>query len=60
MIGYSDAYFDEDDISLQTIKDNVTLLDDETLKGINDVIVKMGHGLFKKKETNLLVMRISI
>jgi hypothetical protein len=60
MIGYSDAFFDEDDISLQTIKDNVTLLDDETLKGINDVIVKMGHGLFKKKETNLLVMRISI
>ena len=60
MIGYSDAFFDEDDISLQTIKDNVALLDDETLKGINDVIVKMGHGLFKKKETNLLVMRISI
>ena len=49
MIGYSDAFVDDDYISLQTIKDNVTLLDDETLKGINDVIVKMGHGLFKKK-----------
>lgn len=49
MIGYCDAFVDDDDISLQTIKDNVTLLDDETLKGINDVIVKMGHGLLKKK-----------
>ncbi len=57
MIGYCDAFFDDDDISLQTIKDNVTLLDDETLKGINDVIVKMGHGLFKKKETDLLVVK---
>ena len=45
MIGYCDAFVDDDYISLQTIKDNVTLLDDETLKRINDVIVKMGHGL---------------
>jgi len=57
MIGYCDAFVDDDDISLQTIKDNVTLLDDETLKGINDVIVKMGHGLFKKKETDLLLVK---
>jgi len=57
MIGYCDAFVDDDDISLQTIKDNVTLLDDETLKGINDAIVKMGHGLFKKKETDLLLVK---
>ena len=57
MIGYCDAFVDDDDISLQTIKDNVTLLDDDTLKGINDVIVKMGHGLFKKKETDLLLVK---
>lgn len=57
MIGYCDAFVDDDDISLQTIKDNVTLLDDETLKGINDVIVKMGHGLLKKKETDPLLIK---
>ncbi|MDO9154725.1 MAG: ISNCY family transposase [Paludibacter sp.] len=57
MIGHCDAFVDDDDISLQTIKDNVTLLDDETLKGINDVIVKMGHGLLKKKETDLLLVK---
>ena len=45
MIAYRDAFVDDDYISLQTIKDNVTLLDDETLKGINGEIVKMGHGL---------------
>ena len=57
MIGYCDAFADDDDISLQTIKDNVTLLDDETLKGINDLIVRMGHGLLKKKETDLLLIK---
>jgi hypothetical protein len=58
MIGYCDAFIDDDDISLQTIKDNVTLLNDETLKGINDVIVKMGYGVFKKKETVPLRVKI--
>ena len=57
MLGYSDDFVDDDEISHQTIKDNVTLLDDETLKGINDVIVKLGHGLFKKKETDLLLTK---
>lgn len=34
----------------QNIYDNVTLLDDELLKEINDVIVEVGHEVFKKKE----------
>ncbi len=34
----------------QTIYDNVTLLDEELLKEINDVIVAVGHEVFKKKE----------
>jgi len=54
MIGYSDVFMEEEDISYQTIIDNVTLLDDETLKGINEIIVKLGHGLLKKKETEVL------
>ena len=35
--------------ALQTIKDNVGLLNEETLKTINELIVKAGHGLKKKK-----------
>jgi hypothetical protein len=39
-------------ISYQRIIDNVQLLDDNTLKKINDVIVEFGHNkVFKKKET---------
>lgn len=33
----------------QNIYDNVSLLDDELLKEINDVIVEAGHQVFKKK-----------
>lgn len=40
------------DISYQRILDNVHLLDDDTLKRINDVIVDFGHKkVFKKKGT---------
>jgi len=34
----------------QTIKDNVSLLTPEILEQINEVVVKAGHQLFKKKE----------
>lgn len=43
--GYQKRTFD-----YQQILDNVSLLDDQTLRQINDVIVKMGHDVFKKKE----------
>ena len=33
---------------LQNIKDNVRLLDDDTLREINCVVVHAGHGLVKK------------
>ena len=35
---------------LQTLKDNVQLLDEETIKSISLLIVKGSHGLIKKKE----------
>lgn len=38
----------------QNIYDNVGLLDDGTVKQINDVIVEFGHGVFKKKEAEAL------
>jgi hypothetical protein len=42
----------------QTLVDNVCLLDDATLKQINDVIVSFGHGkVFKKKEAEALQLK---
>ncbi|MCP3891051.1 MAG: ISNCY family transposase [Desulfobulbaceae bacterium] len=35
---------------LQTLKDNIGLLKAETIKEINDLVVKAGHSLIKKKE----------
>lgn len=39
--------------SLQTIKDNVQLLDDETIYKISEIIVSGSHGLIKKKEATV-------
>ena len=39
--------------SMQSIKDNVSLLDAETIKKINDLVVKEGHQLVKKKEEGI-------
>ncbi|MGI9534297.1 MAG: ISNCY-like element ISCku10 family transposase [Thermodesulfobacteriota bacterium] len=39
--------------SYQNIYDNISLLDDELLKGINEIIVKVGHEIFKKKSPDL-------
>ena len=35
--------------SYQNIYDNISLLDDDLLKEINEIILKIGHELFKKK-----------
>ena len=44
--------------SMQSIKDNVSLLDGETINKINDLTVKEGHSLVKKKTKGLMVRRI--
>jgi len=41
----------------QNIYDNVGLLDDELLQSINDVIVEVGHEVFKKKEKAALRLK---
>ena len=46
--------FKSEDICYQRIIDNVQLLDDETLRKINDVIVNFGHDVYKKKEAEAL------
>lgn len=53
MLGH--GCFEEDDYKypIQTIKDNVSLLTPEVLEKINQVVVKAGHNLVKKKEEKL-------
>lgn len=41
----------------QNIVDNVSLLDNETVRELNLVIVEMGHGVFKKKEAEALRLK---
>ena len=41
--------------SLQSIKDNIGLIDDETLDKINELVVEAGHHLVKKKDEKLEV-----
>jgi hypothetical protein len=48
-VGTSD-YTKLKDYKLQTIKDNVQQLDEETIRQLADVIVAGAHGLIKKKE----------
>ena len=43
--------------SYRSIIDNVSLLDDEAIKKINDVIVEFGHKVFKKKEGTALRLK---
>ncbi len=57
MIGFSDTFIKDKEISCQTIKDNVGLLDDESLKKINDVVLKLGHRLFKQDENEELFIK---
>lgn len=42
-------YFDRVEYPLQTLKDNVSLLTEEILSEISDVVVVAGHKLVKKK-----------
>jgi len=49
--------FDKIEIGYQRIIDNLHLLDDATLIKINDVIVELGHNVFKKKEAVALSLK---
>lgn len=44
-------------IGYQNIIDNVGLLDDDTVKELNRVIVEFGHEVFKKKEAAALFLK---
>jgi len=49
--------FEKQHFEYQQIVDNLNLLDDETVKKLNDVIVEFGHGIFKKKEGEALCLK---
>ena len=46
--------YDRYEFEYQNIVDNVSLLDDETVRELNQVIVEFGHEVFKKKEAAAL------
>lgn len=53
MLGH--GFIDNDyTYKLQTLKDNVCLLTPETLNKINEIVVKAGHKLVKKKDDEVL------
>lgn len=45
----SNLVVDSKQYGLTTIKDNLRLLDEQTLEQINDIVVSYGHRLLKKK-----------
>jgi hypothetical protein len=55
MLGISDFGENLKEYSLQSIKDNVTLLDEKILDEINELVVKTGHGLKKNEKLNVHV-----
>jgi len=58
MLGVHDGIVRGRDFDRQTIIDNIHLLNDETLRKINDIIVKAGHKIVKKKETEALHIKV--
>ena len=44
--------------SMQSIKDNVSLLDEETINKVNDVVVSADHKLVKKKTKDCILRQI--
>ena len=58
MLGVHDGIVRGRDFDRQTIIDNVHLLDDDTLREVNQIIVCVGHKLVKKKEQEALHIKI--
>ena len=58
MLGIHDGIVRGREFKLQTIKDNVQLLDDNTLRKINQIIVSAGHKLVQKKKMEALRIKV--
>ena len=57
ILGVDDRFTNGKEYEYQNIVDNFKLLDDQTLKEINEIIVEAAHGLLKKKETEALRLK---
>jgi len=53
----TESGFEDYEFEYQNILDNVGLLDDQTVRELNDVIVSFGHEVFKKKDTEALALK---
>lgn len=49
--------YERHEFEYQNIVDNVSLLDDETVRELNQVIVEFGHGVFKKKRGGSITLQ---
>ena len=58
MLGVQDGIIRGRSFDRQTIIDNVSLLDDKTLREINQIIADAGHQLVKKKEAAPLRIKV--
>ena len=58
LMGIETAFgYDDIEISYQNIIDNLTLLDDQTIRELNEIIVELGHAVFKKKDLEALRLK---
>jgi hypothetical protein len=53
----ANSALEEEEITYQNIKDNLNLLDDSSVKELNELIVLFGHTTFKKKEEEALCLK---
>jgi hypothetical protein len=58
MLGVHDGMVGGRKFDHQTIIDNVSLLDEDTLRKINDLVVASGHKIVKKKATETLRVKV--
>jgi hypothetical protein len=49
--------YEKKEFGYQNILDNVSLLDDKTVRELNEVIIAFGHSVFKKKDTEPLRLK---
>lgn len=48
----TESRLDMKEYGLTTIKDNLALLDEQTIEQVNDIVIRFGHRLLKKKRKN--------
>jgi hypothetical protein len=55
ILGVETTFGEAKVFSMQSIKDNISLLDEETIRQINEVVISSGHQLVKKKDEGMRI-----